>query len=109
MSKTTKQKAIEIYELVANEWYACEISSPSGDNCETQTGNGSDMVTAIENGEYSEYNLSDANKDDAVKAYTDMVERGEINGEGFDTYDYHRLTVTNNSLMEIAFIPVGGW
>jgi len=105
----TKEKAIEIYELVANDSYVCEISSLDGFNRENSVGNGSDMIAAIEGGEYSEYYLVGAEKEDAVAAYNDRLEAGEINGEGYDTYDYHMLTIVSGSVMEISYIPVGGW
>ena len=109
MTTISKEKAIEIYALVANDSYACEISSPDGNNCETRPGNGSDMMSAIEADEYSEFYLTDADKDDAVTAYKDIVDAGEISGEGFGEYEYHRLTVSGANVMEVAYIPVGGW
>ena len=109
MSKITKEKAIEIFNLVANDAYACEISDANGNNCETSSGDGSGMMQAIEGGEYNEYHSADADKDDAVSAYDEMVSRGEIVGESFDEYDYYMITVSNDSVIEVAYIPVGGW
>lgn len=104
-----KQQAIEVYELVSNDSYVCEISDAQGNNCEYADGNGSDMITAIEGGNYSEFYLEDADQEEAEEAYKEMVESGRINGEGFDQYQYHRLTVVGGNLMEVAYIPKGGW
>ncbi len=105
----TKEKAIEIYALVANDSYVCTVSSPDRNNCETSVGTGSDMIGAIESDEYNEYYLEKADKTEAVDAYNNMVDTHQINGEGFANYDYHQLTVVSESMMEVAYIPVGGW